>query len=212
MTKAFIVLGGPTHQLPSFLKEEGVFVGVDRGALALLQAGISPDLAIGDFDSITDEERETVKTKAKKFVGFASEKDDTDTELALMETINEFSPTEMTVFNWEGGRMDHLMSILYLVLQPRFYDYIPKIRLKNQKNSISYYLPGSYTIKKEPDKHYLSYIGMTPIQSLSLKNVKYPLDQEDFNYPMALVSNEFEEKEARFSFEEGILAVIQSTD
>lgn len=213
MVQAFIVLGGPNDGLAQFPStNEAVFIGVDRGALHLINHGIAPDLAIGDFDSITEEERENVRKHSKKFVGFQSEKDDTDTELALLHTINDFSPDSITLYNWTGGRMDHLMSILYIVLQPRFYHYIPKIRMQNQTNSLSYYLPGTHRLSKEVNKEYVSFIGMTAIKSLTLENVKYPLSHTDFNYPVALVSNEFIEEEASFSFKEGIIAVIQSAD
>ena len=61
---------------------------------------------------------------------------------------------------------------------------------------------------------YLSFIGMTPIEKLTLTGVVYPLNGKDYDYPIALVSNEFEESKAElhFSFESGLLAVIQSAD
>lgn len=213
MVKADIVLGAPLEE--SFTleqKEDHVYIGVDKGALYLLSHGISIDLALGDFDSITIEEKEKIKNEAVLFKEFQAEKDDTDTELGLIHAIQEFNPDEIILHNWVGGRMDHLISILFIVVQPRFYDYVPKIRLVNEENTISFYLPGEYAIEKEADKTYLSYIGMTALKALTLKNVKYTLDEADFSYPAALISNEFITNTASFSFEEGILAVVQAKD
>ena len=59
---------------------------------------------------------------------------------------------------------------------------------------------------------YLSYVLLTEVKALTLKDVKYELNEESFNRPVALISNEFIGEEASFSFEEGIVAVIQSND
>lgn len=213
MIHAHIVLGGPENTpLEINPDEQNLFVGVDRGALRLVERGVEPDLAIGDFDSITIEERHQVESRAHQFEAFQAEKDDTDAELGLQQTIERFEPDQITLYNWTGGRIDHFMSLLFLAYQPRFRQYISKIRLINKENTIRYYLPGEYTIHKEEDKKYLSYIGLTPISGLTLKDVKYTLEDAEYTYPIALISNEFVESEATFSFSKGIVAVVQATD
>ncbi|HAZ59126.1 MAG TPA: thiamine diphosphokinase, partial [Trichococcus sp.] len=47
---------------------------------------------------------------------------------------------------------------------------------------------------------------------LKLTGVAYPLNGKDYEYPIALVSNEFKDTEMTFSFGSGLLAVIQSSD
>lgn len=39
---------------------DDLIIAADRGALYLIQNGIKPHIAVGDFDSITEEEREIV--------------------------------------------------------------------------------------------------------------------------------------------------------
>ena len=61
---ACALLGGPKENWPADLKERlaaakaaGQFlVGVDRGALFMLEMGLAPDLAVGDFDSLKPHE------------------------------------------------------------------------------------------------------------------------------------------------------------
>lgn len=59
-----IVAGGPDHLIPDLLQYQdgdAIWVGVDRGAVTLLEAGIVPDEAFGDFDSITEEQKKPLK-------------------------------------------------------------------------------------------------------------------------------------------------------
>lgn len=60
--------------------------------------------------------------------------------------------------------------------------------------------------------NYLSYILLTKVKNLTLKDVKYVLSEENFEQPQALISNEFLSEQARFSFSKGIIGVIQSRD
>ncbi|HAJ54719.1 MAG TPA: thiamine diphosphokinase, partial [Lactobacillus sp.] len=61
----------------------GEWIGVDRGTLRLVKAGIKPVLAVGDFDSLTASEFQLVRERVQKIEQVPSAKDDTDTELAV---------------------------------------------------------------------------------------------------------------------------------
>ena len=80
------------------------------------------------------------------------------------------------------------------------------------KNTITYFHPGRHVIEKEQDKKYLAFVCLTPVAKLTLEEVKYELEEYDVSYPMSFASNEFLSNKARFSFEMGIMAVIQSKD
>ncbi|SFB87545.1 thiamine pyrophosphokinase [Alkalibacterium subtropicum] len=214
MTKtAHIVLGAPAEYavFPEPRQEDSV-IGVDRGAFECLSRNISVNVAVGDFDSVTPEEKAYLRTSVESFREFDAEKDDTDAEIALAMAVDDESVNEIIIYNWSGGRLDHLLSVLYMVYQPRFNKGIDRITLLNKMNTIRFYRPGNYEIKKEAARYYLSFIGMTPIDELTLRGVKYPLDKMSYSYPRALVSNEFLAEDCRFSFSDGLLAVIQSND
>ena len=110
--------------------------------------------------------------------------------------------------------MDHFLSILYLVYQERFQAVLSRLVFCSPKNSLRVYQPGHYQVEQDHSDNYLSYIGLTPIKGLTLRQVKYTLESADYDVPRALVSNEFlaEGQPAEFSFESGLLAVIQSRD
>ena len=42
-------------------------LGVDRGAYFLIENGISPDMAIGDFDSVTHSQLARIKEESKEY-------------------------------------------------------------------------------------------------------------------------------------------------
>lgn len=187
-------------------------IGVDKGALLCLEKGISLTTAVGDFDSITFNQKARLKSITKDIREFDSKKDETDAEIALKIAVTDRDVESVVIYNWTGGRIDHMLSVLYMVYQPKFLKAIDRISLINETNTIRFYKPGDYTLLKELGKEYLSFIGMTSLSKLTLKGVKYPIENVSYTYPRALISNEFSEKQCQICFNEGLLAVIQSSD
>ena len=108
MTNIAVLAGGA----PSFIPKVYDYYVVDRGALRLLEEDYPLHLAIGDFDSVSQTELETIKTKAQFFVQALAEKDDTDTELALKEVFSRYPKAQVTVYGAFGGRID--LSLIHI--------------------------------------------------------------------------------------------------
>lgn len=208
-----LVAGGSKKGWPLLdFSDYAFFVGVDRGGLLLLEEGQSLDLAIGDFDSLSEEEHLLVEAKAKRRHTSPAEKDDTDTQLALEETLKLFPEASVTIVGATGGRLDHFLANLWLPMEARFQSFVRQIVLKDEQNTISYYLPGEYTVNREADKKYLAYCCLTPVENLTLKDSKYLLNEQQVPVPTSYASNEFVGETATFSFDSGMIAVIQSKD
>lgn len=94
-----IVAGGPIEKIPNLNDYPWInyWIGVDHGALYLASHRMEIDLAIGDFDSISQAEYETIQTHAKKVKQFPSDKDSTDLELAIDESI-ELKAENVSIF------------------------------------------------------------------------------------------------------------------
>jgi thiamine pyrophosphokinase len=64
LMKIVILAGGPATAFDTLIKaytgNTDTFIGVDRGAYQLMQAGFPVHLAIGDFDSLNLEEYKSV--------------------------------------------------------------------------------------------------------------------------------------------------------
>ncbi|KRK49288.1 thiamine diphosphokinase [Secundilactobacillus kimchicus] len=215
MTVFNLLVGGPTSEWPDTLKAgtvTGQWIGGDRGTLRLLDLGIDPVVAIGDFDSLSQSEYERVRAHVGDIRAAVPEKDETDTELAVTVAFRDYHATQLNIYGATGGRLDHLLANLWLVLKPRYRQHAHQIRFIDRQNTVTFYLPGNHEIQKEPDKKYLAFVPLEAVANLTLPDEKYQLDHEMVPYPISYASNEFMGSSGHFSFTSGLLAVIQSKD
>ncbi|MBS0952151.1 thiamine diphosphokinase [Lactiplantibacillus plantarum] len=207
-----LLVGGPTTNYPADLTTiPGPWVGADRGALRLVKRGIQPVMVVGDFDSIDAAELQTVKDALVGAVVVKPDQDHTDTQLAIKSIFEQLQPDEVHLYGATGGRLDHLLANMWLVLDPVFRQWAPQIKLIDKQNSVRFFLPGDYQITKEADKRYLAFVPLMPMH-LTLPDEKYQLDAAYNAYPISWASNEFSGNTGHFSFDAGVLAVIQSRD
>ena len=90
-------------------------VAADAGADALLDAGIVPDVVVGDLDTASERTRGEVKAGRLDAVTFSPEKDDTDLSLAL-SLVRERAEAlgraaRVTVACADGGRPDQALAV-----------------------------------------------------------------------------------------------------
>ncbi|MBB6175840.1 MULTISPECIES: thiamine diphosphokinase [Anoxybacillus] len=206
-----LVAGGPTSFLPHLQAYDGedvCWIGVDRGVLALLDAGIMPKRAFGDFDSMDERELQQLKKKLPHIDIWPSEKDQTDTDIALDWALEQ-QATKIRVFGGTGGRLDHLFGNVQLLFKGKD----GQIELIDRQNVVTLYRNGEHIVENEGDYSYISFIPMTPIRALTLRGFKYSLDAHDIPLGSTLcVSNELIHHFGTFSFTEGILMMIRSKD
>lgn len=217
-----VVIGGPlekgsirrwlNQKLQKNDRQEFQFIGVDGGCLKLMEDELPIDLAIGDFDSISLENKEELRNYASKMIEFPSEKDFTDFEEALMWIAKSYPQQKVHVLGAFGGRVDHAISCLWTMFRPELQALIPYLSLEDEWNHISYLTPGEYVIHKLEHTKYLSFISTGPVKKLTLKNVKYSLEHQDYDFPIALISNEFIDEMMEISFESGGMIVGQTRD
>lgn len=210
--RVLLVAGGDPNHWPAFSNEYEKVIGIDRGNLFLLRRGIVPDLAIGDFDSLNETEKKEVFGQVSEVLTAPAEKDDTDTQLALVTIFERYPKAQITLIGATGGRLDHLLANLWLGLEPRFQPFLSQITLEDHGNIMTYLKPGSHSIAHYSEMKYLAFCCLTPVKGLSLSNVKYELTEADFLQPTSLASNEFLTRTAEVKFSKGIIAVIQSRD
>jgi thiamine pyrophosphokinase len=98
--------------------EGGIYVvAADSGLIAAEEAGIAPDLIVGDMDSLNDLSR-LQRYPAQKVRRFPPDKDLLDTEIAL-NALWEAGCTTVTLIGGGGGRLDHLLALRALFDRPR---------------------------------------------------------------------------------------------
>ncbi|MCK8606562.1 thiamine diphosphokinase [Apilactobacillus ozensis] len=209
-----VLLGGPTNLWPDHLlinKKSETWIGVDRGSLRLIENGIKPAIAIGDFDSLKKNELELVQAKVDNISYFDPIKDYTDSQLGIKVADEQFNADVINVYGATGGRLDHFFTNFLMFLSSEFKTIAPKVRIIDLQNDIRYFLPGSYTLNKINDKKYLAFIPLNEM-NITLNDEKYTLDDYHVNYPISFSSNEFVGNVGHFNFDNGLLCVIQSND
>lgn len=118
--KVFVVCGSPVVASPELLRqlagECDRVVAVDRGLDALLGAGLSCDVYVGDADTVSDEGRALVDDARDFEVERHNPyKDYTDLALALDAIRRRWPGAELYTTCATGGRPDMALSVLGLL-------------------------------------------------------------------------------------------------
>lgn len=208
MTKIALFAGG---DLTYFEYDFDYFVGIDRGSLFLLKNGLSLDMAVGDFDSITEDELLYIKHYCSNIVSASAEKNDTDTELALKTIFKEFSEAQVTVFGAFGGRIDHMMSNIFLPSDTDLEPFMSQIRLKDEQNIVTYLPSGKNQVSRIEGMSYVSFMPESE-STLQISGAKYELNKSNYFKKKMYSSNEFMTSPIEVELKDGYLIIIYSKD
>ena len=206
MTKVVLVAGGQLEELPS---DADVWVGVDRGSLHLIEKGLAPDLAVGDFDSVSQQEFELIQKQAKEILCAQPEKDDTDLELAVAATFERYA--SVTIFATFGGRMDHTLANVFLPSNPKIAPYMERLALQDKQNLLTYRPAGKHLIEAVEGMDYIAFMPTQDI-ALTIEGAKYPLNEKNFFFKKVYASNEFIGRPISLSFDSGYVVIMYSKD
>lgn len=94
-----------------FKKSDFFVIAADSGAQAAFDAGFTPNLIVGDMDSISKELLENFKALKIQTDIYPTNKDDSDTVLAL-KSSSKNSRCKTILIGGGGGREDHLFALL----------------------------------------------------------------------------------------------------
>ena len=205
-----IVAGGAL--VPSLLphiRAAEVVIGVDRGALWLIKHGITPDVSIGDFDSVTLKEKKRIHDASFVYVEYRPEKDATDLELAVDHAIT-LKPEHVFLFGALGRRFDHALGAIHMVLRLESHNIYGVIVDNFSKINIV-----RHQQKLRHDDSY-PYISVLPVFSsvmITLKGFAYDLSRKVLRQGTSLgISNRISGKSAIIDVHRGLALVIRSTD
>ena len=190
---------------------------VDRGLEYVQDMELVPDYVVGDFDTVdynvllAFEEAEG-KGKVERH---PAKKDETDTELAVWQAIEE-KTERITLLGATGSRLDHVFANIGLLCQTveRGID----MRIVDETNRIQI-LDGLHRAtaeiaKKEQLGTYISLIPLTDrVEGVTLEGVAYPV--RDFTIVRGssrTVSNEIVSEKMRITIKKGQVLLIESRD
>lgn len=199
-----------------FTSHIDMWVGVDKGAITLLEHNIIPICAIGDFDSITSQQFAYVEQQVPHIVRLNPHKDLTDTEAALnyclTKLTQEYTIDTIEIYGATGGRLDHFLANLNILANVEAKRQNISLSLIDAQNKLTILPSGHYKIDQE-HYNYLSFIPRNEGVQITLNNVKYPLTDKRLNLSDSLtVSNEWLEGPAEVSIDNGQMIMIKSKD
>lgn len=201
--RCIIISGGDEERLPSDTQDCFV-IACDRGYAYAVGQGVHPDLLISDFDSYVGPVADDVPVRK-----FRSEKDDTDTMLAMKQALAQgFHRVE--IYCGLGGRLDHL----YANLQTLIYGMTHGAQCKiNSEDTCIYGVKDGALKIPAAEGWSLSVFAVSDrCTGVNLRGVKYPLTDAVLtnDFPLG-VSNEFAvetDSYATVAVKQGVLLVM----
>ena len=181
--RCVVISGGDFSPVPGISPDDFV-IACDRGYVYCERLGLRPDLIISDFDSYTGPVDSEIPLNR-----FVSEKDDTDTMLAVRYAV-EHGFHELLLCCALGGRLDHLIANLQSLVYAQKHG-LPAVLL-SEDTEIRTLAGGALRIPRREDRS-LSVFALELLPS-------FPLG----------VSNTWAGEEAVISVEEGILLIVLS--
>ncbi len=208
MRNAIIFFNGDLSNLSqakNYINKTDYIICADGGTRHALELNLKPNVIIGDFDSLSPELQKNLSGGDIEWVRYNTEKDQTDSELAIEFAIEKGFKT-IILFGVFGTRLDHLLTNI-LSLE----------RFNKQGIDITI-IEGTKEIKMiNKNLKLLGKIGdlvsLIPIKKdakkITTKGLKYKLVNEDllFGYSRG-ISNVFTNTTVEISLTEGSLLVI----
>lgn len=194
--------------LNSVITPQDYIICTDGGYDIARRYDIVPDLLLGDFDSIRTDLPQNIPIRR-----FPPEKDDTDLELAL-KTAVDLGASQVRIIGGIGGRLDHTVANLQLLSQ--YSESFDKLIMFDGKNQcfVAANTQKNNIIIPRKSNCYLSLFSLSDkCTGVTISGVKYPLRDHTLTRWGSLgVSNEFKEKNAVLSVEDGDLLVVLSKE
>jgi len=198
---------------PGWDARPGLVVAADGGATKALTVGLTPDLVVGDGDSLGPDGLAAVRAAGIRVELAAVEKDESDLELAVAAALAR-GATRLTILGALGGaRFDHALANAFLLAHPTLVglaavllDATTRVRLLDASAA-----PAEVRLAGEPgDLVSLFPIG-TDATGITTDGLAYPLRDEPLaSGPARGLSNVRTGPEAHVALRAGRLLIVET--
>jgi len=200
--------------LKKIIKTVNYIICADGGAEHLFKINITPNIIIGDLDSISKKCITYYKNKKVKFITFPKNKDKSDTQLAAEYAVT-LKPLQIIFTGVTGTRLDHTLSNIFLL--KKILDLNIPAKIVDENNEV--FLLSKKMIIKGKTGDNLSIIPLSEVvQGITLKGLEYPLTNARIEMGSSHgISNKFTknlilENTAEITIKSGLLLIIKSKD
>jgi thiamine pyrophosphokinase len=169
---ALILANGIAPKKPLFniLRREAVFfVCADGGANSALKLHTTPDLIVGDFDSIEPETLKAFRSVRQKHI---TDQNSTDLEKAFRELLKKGYKT-ITVLGATGGRFDHAIGNLSALAK-----FSLRADITFVDDSGFYFLIKDHCVLALPERTIISLIPLSFCSGITTTGLRWNLKNE----------------------------------
>jgi thiamine pyrophosphokinase len=187
-----------------------LIVAADGGARYALEAGVVPDLVVGDMDSLGEELAREVERRGPSLERHPVRKDKMDGQLAVL-AARERGATVADLLCAVGGRPGALFAVPHILLAAE------RIGLRSTVVADREWMfvieAGSKTVQGDPQDSVSIFPLSGPAAGITLEGMEYPLENASLEPGDTLgFHNELIGSEATVSVEEGALLVVHETE
>ena len=204
MNRRAWIVGAGDFAPALFLPQAGDFVIAADGGLSRLEPlGVTPDLIVGDFDSLG------YAPQGARVVRHSPIKDQTDMDLAADEAVKA-GCDELLLFSGTGGRLAHTLAnlqLLALLEKQGLCAY-----LIDETTTATALQNGTLLFAAESSGYLSVFAHGAAAKNVTLQGLKYPLQNAELSpdFPLG-VSNEFTGRSAAVSVGSGTVIVLFSS-
>lgn len=183
-------------------------VAADGGAHVASYFGFSPQVVLGDMDSIGENTLHALDTQGVEIHRHPPEKDETDLEIALKWAAAQGAEW-IRIVGGIGGRFDQVLANVYLLALAELQGC--DVQIIAGKQAIRLLSPGTYTLQGAAgDTLSLLPLGCDAV-GIQTEALKYPLQDETLRFgPARGISNVMLADTAQITLREGLLLVVHT--
>lgn len=208
--RAVIIAGGrlsePEHAR-SLIQKDDLLIAADGGADHFLALGLTPDILVGDLDSITPAALKQMEASGVEIIRYDPHKDYTDLELALL-LAQARQCSQALALGAAGSRWDQTIASLLLPASPALQTL--DICLVDGRQELRLLRSGDSLDLRGAPGDLISLIPLSPsAQGITTQGLEYPLADEDLLLGATRgVSNVLLGEQARIHLRQGLLLCV----
>jgi thiamine pyrophosphokinase len=192
-----------SERLIARIRSFSYIIAVDGGADHCWTMGITPDLLVGDFDSITLSAMQEFPNVQR--ITLPQDKDETDLEVALNQVDIEHCQ-EVVIFGGLGHRIDH--TLFNVILLSR---YPGKLQIESDEETL-FVISAKQSISTNKDQ-LISLIPLNgPVTGIKTHGLKWELNQGKMDKQFVGISNVSLGEKVTISVESGDLLCVLGRD
>lgn len=208
--RALIFANGQIPDLEAargLLQPEDLLIAADGGARHLAALGCTPQVVIGDLDSLSPAEVQQLADAGARILQYPIDKNETDLELAILHAC-DLGCFHLRILGSLGGRLDQTLANLFLLALPEL-DGVDA-RLDDGTEEVFLIRDSASIIGLRGET-----VSLLPLSEaahgVTTQGLRYPLSGETlFPERSRGVSNEMIEPEALIRLDSGILICIHT--